>query len=488
MEALFAIGIIILLWNFFSTLAKQKTKHHNPTATPKATPTSNSLTSYDSNQYTGTSNSNQYTGTSPTRTPYVPISKSASGIPIKSDTGYRGPFRDTGRRKSDFSYPENPNPQEILVYFIASEELGALKIGVGTSGRVLQLLNSTVRSESGIENVGWKVLKTAAFSTGPSDFESGRDSAFEAERRVLYYWKKYLRQPAKVSERDMGWAELNYLGSRGFHLTKGYTETVDIENVCENTSWNIVKNSPGFLGEGSSFFSHRDLKFNSQYSLGFYTPPGYVKYKESLNREQRKAGYSSKGDLNSNDYEPAEKASHSCLASVPMSPPIRKNKQMPKSDGTKDGKFWARVEKLPNGCWNWIGSLTTNSGYAQMLWEGRPQLGHRIAWQLLHDEVSEEYFLTNICGKRTCVNPEHWEHTIQKKLGERGCMTPDCEGVSIKKRVDGYCKKCERHREYEYRKNRPNPYVCTNPGCDNPSGTVAFASLCMSCRRKQAKG
>jgi hypothetical protein len=158
---------------------------------------------------------------------------------------------------------------------------------------------------------------------------------------------------------------------------------------------------------------------------------------------------------------------------------------MPKSDGPKDGKFWARVEKNPSGCWNWIGSMTTDAGYAQMLWEGKPQLAHRIAWQLQYEEIPHGDFLMNVCGKRACVNPEHWEY---KKVEERNCLTSNCDGISVKKMLDGYCERCDRRRRYEYRKNRPNPYMCINPMCKNPSGTVAFASLCQSCRRKKVRG
>jgi hypothetical protein len=472
LEVFIVLGVIFFIWNLVSKPSKPKQKSRKSRSS-----TYNKKTPYNSGKYQGRGSG---------RAPYVPINESSSGISIKSDAGYKGPFVPSGRRKSDFNYPENPNPQEFLVYLIASEDLGALKIGVGTSGRVLQLLNSTIRSEDGFENVGWKILRTAAFSEGPEDFESGRDAGYEAERRVLFYWRKYLRLSAKVSERDMGWAELDYLGRRGFHLTKGFTETVDIYSVCEVSTWKIVMSSPGYLGEGSSFYSGRDLKSNSSVAITTLTAPGYAQYKKSLTQGRSKANFSSNSDLASGDNEPAERTSHSGIHSIPRSQSIRKNKPMPKSDGTKDGKFWARIEKSSSGCWNWIGSMTTDAGYAQMLWEGKPQLAHRIAWKLQNGEIPNGDFLMNVCGKRACVNPEHWEH---KKVEERNCLTPNCDGISIKKMVDGYCKRCDRHRDYEYKKNRPNPYMCINSKCKNPSGTVAFASLCQSCRRrKKAKG
>jgi hypothetical protein len=476
-EILILLGVLFVLWKIFSSPSKSKTGNQNNTVR-------NNRSSSHSSTYGG---GNSTSGGYQKRVPYSPISETSSGIKIKSDSGYIGPFKASGRRKSDFNYPENPNPQEFLVYFIASEELQALKIGVGTSGRVLQLLNSTIRSEDGFENVGWKVLKTAAFSTGPQDFESGRTAAYEAERRVLFYWRKHLNLSAKVSERDMGWAELDYLGKRGFHLTKGFTETVDISDVCEISSWNIVKSSPGYLGEGSTFYNDRDLRANSKAFLKTSTAPGYTKYKQSLGKVRSKADYSSNQDLVSGDNEPAEKTSHTGMTSIPKSPSIRKNRPMPKSDGTKEGKFWARVQKENDGCWNWIGSISTDAGYAQMLWEGSPRPAHRIAWQLKHGEMPKGDFLINSYGTRTCVNPDHWELKKMMSPEERTCLTENCGGISVKKMVDGYCAKCERRREYEYRKTRPNPYECINPTCTNPSGTVAFASLCMPCRRKEAK-
>jgi hypothetical protein len=165
--------------------------------------------------------------------------------------------------------------------------------------------------------------------------------------------------------------------------------------------------------------------------------------------------------------------------------PIRQNKTMPKSDGTKEGMFWARVNENPNGCWVWNGSVTTDFGYAQMFWEGSPRPAHRIAWQIVYGSMPDGDFLINTCGLRTCVNPEHYEI---KRRQERKCISENCEGISLSTTQDGYCAQCKRRRRYEYRKTRPNPFTCTSTKCSNPSGTVAFASLCMSCRRKEAKG
>jgi hypothetical protein len=403
-----------------------------------------------------------------------------ANIPLKSRGGSAGPFVDSGRRKSDFTYPDNPNPSEFLAYFIASEKLNALKIGVGTSGRVIQLLSSTVKTEDGIENVGWKVLKTARFSLTSADYETGRNNGYEAEARVLYYWRKHLGKSPYVTDQQMGWSELIYQGRKGWHLTKGFTETVELGSVCEVSTWNIIQNAPGFQGEGSTFFVGRDLRVLDLATLSSTIAPGYYEYRKNL---QAKASSRAEGALRSadSDYNPAERMALRSSSDIPRSAPLRKNKPMPSSDGTKNGKFWTRVKKESSGgCWNWIGSIAKDTGYGQMHWEGRRDQAHRISWQLHYGSMPEGDFLMNMCGTKACVNPDHWE---LRTLRDRKCMSPDCDGISRTTMVDGLCAQCERSRIYLYRKARPNPYKCTNAQCMNPSGTVAFASKCQKCRR-----
>ena len=83
----------------------------------------------------------------------------------------------------EFDYYHKSERGEFFVYFIANEKLGALKIGVGNSGRIKQLLNSFAQKDEESEGIGWQVLKVARFSDSSTDYESGKLNANEAEKR-----------------------------------------------------------------------------------------------------------------------------------------------------------------------------------------------------------------------------------------------------------------------------------------------------------------
>lgn len=362
---------------------------------------------------------------------HTSITKTASGIPIKSDTGYSVGADAQRSGGSDFTYLENPNPQEFLVYFIVSEKLKAVKIGVGTSGRVIQLLNSHVRSDGEDQNVGWKVLRTAAFSNS-KNFESGRDAAYEAERRVLFYWRKHLELSGKVSERDMGWSELNYFGTRGFYRTAGYTETAEIFSICEVTTWKIVMQSPGYLREGSSFHSGRELRLNEKKSFLGGVPPSYSEYRGTTEPSKRKSHLEIDQKLVGSSF--------STSSGTKKERTRKQNRIYPESDGTQIGDFWSRVDKQPSGCWNWLGHIT-DEGYALMLWDNKSTGAHRVSWILEHCEMPAQ--LHNTCGSRGCVNSAHW---VSRLRAERICLTHGCLELSTSKTKGGYCEKCRSRR------------------------------------------
>ena len=59
-------------------------------------------------------------------------------LPYQSPNYYETP---------EFSYVENPNSNQYFVYFVVNEQKQAVKLGVGTSGRVLQILKSKIASD-----------------------------------------------------------------------------------------------------------------------------------------------------------------------------------------------------------------------------------------------------------------------------------------------------------------------------------------------------
>jgi hypothetical protein len=67
-------------------------------------------------------------------------------------------------------------------------------------------------------------------------------------------------------------------------------------------------------------------------------------------------------------------------------------------------RFWARVEKAEDGCWEWTrGHLP--AGYGQL---GRCYT-HRIAYELAHGPIPEGLEIDHLCRNRGCCNPDHLE-------------------------------------------------------------------------------
>jgi len=73
-------------------------------------------------------------------------------------------------------------------------------------------------------------------------------------------------------------------------------------------------------------------------------------------------------------------------------------------------RFWAKVKKLPNGCWEWTGA--TNGKYGQIKIDGKNVVAHRVAYFLKHGHWPRpwpEFNLDHLCRNKLCVNPEHTE-------------------------------------------------------------------------------
>lgn len=79
-------------------------------------------------------------------------------------------------------------------------------------------------------------------------------------------------------------------------------------------------------------------------------------------------------------------------------------------------RFWEKVDRRGTtehpDCWIWTGS-TNQTGYGQMhlgsLSDGtrRPQLAHRIAWVITHQEIPDGLYVLHRCDVPSCVNPSH---------------------------------------------------------------------------------
>jgi hypothetical protein len=369
--------------------------------------------------------------------------------------------------RSEFQYVDNEAPGEFVVYFIENPKLRALKIGVGRAGRVHQLLNSFVDRSETSERIGWQVLRVAQFSWSSDDYEKGREKAYEAERRVKFYWKSQGNEPF-LRDEQMGFSQVTKRSTDEviWIRTQGWSETVEMGKICEVSSWKYVTSAPGFIGELTEFEEGRELLLLNQKHADRTRPPDLkfpVKKKSSSSSKAVEQGEEIAGALSVK--------------------PVRSNRTRPKSDGTQQGAFLARTQPANEaGCILWSGAAQTDSGYGTMLWNGTPTPAHRIAWMLDFNEDLENAFLANKCGNRLCVNTQHWDKVVKSEFT---CVTNFCEEPSRTTYKQGQCEKCFQRAKVIRRAVREGTASkCPTVSCKNMSTSSASNSRCVECAAK----
>lgn len=112
-------------------------------------------------------------------------------------------------------------------------------------------------------------------------------------------------------------------------------------------------------------------------------------------------------------------------------------------------RIMARVEKQPNGCWQWTGPLRPD-GYAQIEHKRRKVLAHRAVFEALREPIPYKLVLDHLCRNRGCVNPDHLESVTQALNTRRGLSS-----VATKAMHD---------RLWEGRTNCPQGHVLADVG------------------------
>ena len=123
-------------------------------------------------------------------------------------------------------------------------------------------------------------------------------------------------------------------------------------------------------------------------------------------------------------------------------------------------RFLAKIEKQPDGCWNWKGWITAN-GYGQFTVTQptkRKVYAHRWAYEHWNGPIPEGLVIDHLCRNTACCNPAHLEtvtllENIQRSPHYPGRKTHCKHGhelsgtnVRIDKRGHRSCKACEKRR------------------------------------------
>ena len=72
-------------------------------------------------------------------------------------------------------------------------------------------------------------------------------------------------------------------------------------------------------------------------------------------------------------------------------------------------RFFALFDKTnEEQCWNWKGGfMQSGLAYGRLYFEGKPQLAHRISWQIHKGAIPENMCVLHKCDNPKCVNPSH---------------------------------------------------------------------------------
>ncbi len=70
-------------------------------------------------------------------------------------------------------------------------------------------------------------------------------------------------------------------------------------------------------------------------------------------------------------------------------------------------RFWDKIERGP-ACWEWQ-AKTTRGGYGLYLLNGKWQMAHRVAFEMIRGPIPTGLQLDHLCRNPRCVRPDHLE-------------------------------------------------------------------------------
>jgi hypothetical protein len=132
-------------------------------------------------------------------------------------------------------------------------------------------------------------------------------------------------------------------------------------------------------------------------------------------------------------------------------------------------RFWAKVEKQPDGCWVWVASRDA-WGYGHFGHRRVIRSAHRCAYEIAVGPIPDGLTIDHLCRNPACVNPAHLEPVTMTENLRRG-MSPSAIHARQTHCIHGHsfderntrivenpyrrvCRACERARAARYRQRR----------------------------------
>lgn len=75
-------------------------------------------------------------------------------------------------------------------------------------------------------------------------------------------------------------------------------------------------------------------------------------------------------------------------------------------DGDIEERFWARVARDGDGCWEWLASRSAH-GYGYFYYQSKVYKAHRLSYTLENGSIPEGLSVLHRCDNPPCVNPKH---------------------------------------------------------------------------------
>ena len=89
-------------------------------------------------------------------------------------------------------------------------------------------------------------------------------------------------------------------------------------------------------------------------------------------------------------------------------------------------RFWQKVEKRNDGCWQWIGG-TKAAGYGQFAVNGKKVIAHRWSYEFFVGPIGDGLEIDHLCRNPSCVRPDHLEPiTIAENRARRVAAKTSC--------------------------------------------------------------